>query len=89
MKIPEKKWYKAVRKRKSVRNFLPVKLKKQDERDLIKFLKELNEVYKGIRIEYVKEGFEEVAQGFIGSYGKIDGAKSYLVILSEKNTPYK
>lgn len=89
MKIPEKKWFEAVRKRKSVRSFIPAKLKEQDERDLIKFIKELNKVYKGIRIEYVEEGFEEVAQGFIGSYGKIDGAQSYLVILSEKNTPYK
>jgi len=89
MKIPEKKWFEAVRKRESVRSFLPAKLKDKDEKEFKEFLKELSEVFKGVRIVYVPEGFQQVSKGFVGSYGKIDCAESYLVTLAEKNTPYK
>jgi len=89
MEIPAKRWFEAVRKRSSVRNFLPAKLKDKDEKKYSQFLEEMNEMYHGIRVVYVPEGFQEVAKGFIGSYGKIDGAQSYLVCLAEKNTPYK
>lgn len=89
MEIPAEKWFEAVRKRSSVRSFLSASLKDEDEKKFTEFLDEWNEKYKGIRIKYVREGFQEVAKGFVGSYGKIEGAQSYLVILAEKNTPYK
>ena len=89
MKIPFERWFEAVRERSSVRSFLPTGLKEEDEKKFVEFLSEMNEIYHGIRVKYVKEGFQEVAKGFIGSYGKIDGAEAYLVCLAEKNTPYK
>lgn len=89
MQIPAERWFNAVRKRKTVRNFLPASLKEKDEKKFKEFLEELNDRYHGIRVGYVQEGFQEVAKGFIGSYGKIAGAESYLVCLAEKNTPYK
>ena len=89
MEIPAERWFDAVRKRSSVRSFLSAKLKDEDEKKFTQFLEDISEMYHGIRIKYVPEGFQEVAKGFIGSYGKIDGAESYLVCLAEKNTPYK
>jgi len=89
MKIPAERWFEAVRKRSSVRNFLSAKLKDEDENKYTEFLDEMSEMYHGVRVKYVPEGFQDVAKGFIGSYGKIEGAESYLVCLAEKNTPYK
>jgi len=89
MKLPAEKWFEAVKKRSSVRNFLSAKLKEEDAGKLITFLELFNQYYNGVRIRYVSTGFQEVAKGFIGSYGKIDGAQSYLVCLAEKNTPHK
>jgi hypothetical protein len=83
MNIPVEKWYSAVKKRTSRRQYHHKLIEKRKIKDLQSFIKDVNEEFSGIRIQLIKKDVDDVFTGVVGNYGKISGAPAYLAFIAE------
>lgn len=82
-----KRWYPAIFRRKSRRRFLNEPLMEKD----VRRLQDVCENFKPFpdaRAVLVRKNADDVLKGLLGSYGKIEGASSYLAFLGDMRSPY-
>lgn len=87
MKIPDVKWYEAIKVRRSRRQFNGQPIDTQRERQMLDFIDELNSRVDGFRAVFVKENPDKVFRGAVGSYGKIKGAPAYVAFVGDMSDP--
>jgi hypothetical protein len=87
MQIPVDKWYPAVFKRCSRRQFNARNLPESILSHLLSFTQNLNRHIQGARAVVVTDEPEEIFKGAIGSYGKIKGAPAYVAFLGNMKDP--
>jgi len=85
MEIPAEKWYSAVKKRSSRRQYYNKVIEKRKWKALSELVKELNNEFPGVRIKLVKRDIEDVFTGIVGRYGKVSGAPAYIAFIGDKN----
>lgn len=88
MEIPMKRWYSAINKRHSRRQFNGNDLATDIYSSLLDFSKELSGFVQGARVVVVNEQPEAVFKGAVGSYGKIKGAPAYAAFIGNMENRY-
>ncbi|MFP4372077.1 MAG: nitroreductase family protein [Halanaerobium sp.] len=87
MEIPAERWYQAVKKRSSRRQFKSQIVEKFKIKKLSNLIEKINEEFEELRIVLVQKQVEEIFTGLLGSYGKISGAPAYLAFVGQKDAP--
>ena len=83
LKFDSKKLYKAMPSRISVRNYKTKKLSKNDNDYLNKKLEYVNSLNMGVKAYLINQDNEDIFTGIIGSYGKINNAPSYFMLVGD------
>ncbi len=83
MNIAAEKWYSAVKKRTSRRQYHKKLIEKRKIKDLQTFIKAVNEEFFGLRIQLIQKSVEDVFTGVVGNYGKVSGAPAYLTFIAD------
>ncbi|MFZ7101473.1 MAG: nitroreductase family protein [Peptococcaceae bacterium] len=88
MQIPAERWYQAIYKRRSRRQFSNKSLSGEHLDNICDFITENNRRFQDVRTQVVMEEPEQVFKGVIGSYGKIRNAPAYLAFIGQADNPY-
>lgn len=88
MLIPAQRWHDAIYKRHSRRQYNGKPLSKETVDQLTVFINELNQHLPGVRVTFINENPDEVFKGFVGSYGKIQGAPAYAAFIGQMSDPF-
>lgn len=83
LKFDSKKLYETMPSRISVRNYKTEKLSNKDYDYLNNKLKYVNSLNMGVRVYLINQDNEDIFTGIIGSYGKINNAPSYFMLLGD------
>jgi len=79
------KWYEAVFKRHSRRQYNNINISDEDLTHLNKVSQQLNNKIDGVKIVVINQNHDEVFKGVVGSYGKIKGASAYAAFIGDMN----
>lgn len=85
MNIPAEKWFSAVKKRSSRRQYYEKIIEKRKLKHLEEFIAELNEEFSSINIRLIRKAVDDVFTGIVGNYGKISGAPAYIAFIGQKD----
>lgn len=85
MDFPVQQWSDAVKIRHSVRTYNQQSLVGNIRERLLKFIAQANTEVNGARAEFVDDGGSKVIQSIIASYGFIQGVRSYIAFIVDKN----
>src|SRR6056297_106704 len=88
MNIPAEKWYSAVKKRTSRRQYYKKLIEKRKIKALQSFIKDVNEEFTGLRIQLIPKNVDDVFTGIVGNYGKVSGAPAYLAFIADPEVEY-
>lgn len=83
MQIPAEKWYPAIEKRRSRRQYNQEPIPEAIWRQLAIFIKDLNREIGGARAVLVDEAPSSIFKGAIGPYGKVKGAPAYVALIGD------
>jgi hypothetical protein len=83
MNIPAEKWYSAVKKRTSRRQYHHKLIEKRKIKKLQSYIDDVNDEFSGVRIQLIKKDVEEVFTGVVGNYGKVSGAPTYIAFIAD------
>lgn len=86
MQLPVKRWYPAIEKRISRRQYNGVPLKEKHLAVLMETLKYF-QPFPDVRAVLVTESPEDVFKGLVGSYGKVNGASAYIAFIGDEKSP--
>jgi len=86
MNLPIERWYPAIFRRKSRRNFSTAIPESEKIAQLEKTCREFRP-FPEARAELVKRSPREVFKGIIGRYGKVTGAPYYLAFIGQTSSP--
>lgn len=78
------KWYEAIFKRRSRRQFEKKPLTTSELAYLKDFSADLNKHFTGVRVEIVNQDPDYVFKGAVGSYGKIKDAPAYAAFIGDR-----
>lgn len=81
MQIPEAKWYDAIFRRRSRRQFNRKVLSQEIVNHFLDFSRELEKNIDGARAVIITSDSDKVFRGAIGSFGKIRGASAYVAFI--------
>jgi nitroreductase len=87
MDIRVSAWNHAIFTRKSRRSFQPGRPIEPETFDQLERLCREFRPFPGVRVELVRRPPDDVFRGFVGGYGKITGARAYLVFIGEGILP--
>ncbi|MGL6104982.1 nitroreductase family protein [Romboutsia sp.] len=79
----KKSWIKASENRVSRRTYIEKDIKKEDIESIINMIDSINNEAR-INIQFVEEG-KEIVSGFKASYGMINGVKSFIALVANKD----
>lgn len=83
LKFDSKKLYEAMPSRISVRNYKIEKLSDDDYDYLNNKLEYVNSLNLGVKVYLINQESEDIFTGIIGSYGKINNAPSYFMLVGD------
>ncbi len=85
MNIPAEKWFSAVKKRSSRRQYHKKIIEKRKLKHFEEFIADLNEEFSDVNIRLIRKAVDDVFTGIVGNYGKISGAPTYLAFIGQKD----
>ncbi|QTL99173.1 nitroreductase [Iocasia frigidifontis] len=85
MDFPVQRWRDAVKIRHSIRTYNQQPLVGNIKERLLKFIAQANTEVNGVRAEFIDDGGSKVIQSIIASYGFIQGVRSYIAFIVDKN----
>ncbi len=88
MQIPVARWYQALLRRRSRRQYVVEQLPSLLVAQLTEFIQQLNQTLPQVRVQLINEPAEDVFKGLVGSYGKVKDAPAYVAFIGANSDPH-